>query len=128
MNVLPQRSVFQHLLHIQYPGLDGVIGSTPKQHHLRVFGLSVKTSGHRERLGHGSVTPQFVLTWSRHLAADDEVWLIKVLEDYRELRIVKHAAVKPSNSLPKLRKSHSLGVQLFDSLQRNEAIRLHAHS
>ena len=38
---------------------------------------------------------------------------------------MKHAAVKPANCLAKLGKGHSLGVQLFDSLQRNEAIRLH---
>src|SRR5438105_12747621 len=111
MNVLPQRSVFQHVLHIQYPGLDSVFGRTPKQHHLRMFGLPGKTSGHRDRLSHSSVTTQLVLTRSRHLSAGDEVWLIKVLEHDRERRIVQHATVKPANGLTKLGKSHSLGEQ-----------------
>src|SRR5205823_6110354 len=48
--------------------------------------------------------------------------------DDRDLWIMQHAAVKPSNCLTKLGKSHSLREQLFDSMQRDEAIRLHANA
>ena len=118
--VLSVQEVFQFQLSSVYP----TIRRTMVEIDLRLCGRQESASD-GNCLGCGQVVSQVVLPGFRHLAGDNEVCLLKILEVDVDDRIVQDFRVGSFDRVAGLRHSHPQDADASGALEGDIAVRLH---